>query len=89
MKPSLLSLSVEGEDLFLYLVVSQIAISSALIREESKIQWPMYYMSQAFQGVEAKYPPMEKMAFSLIVASRKFHSYFQAHAIIVMTDQPI
>ena len=33
-KPSPLSPFVEGEDLFLYLAVSQIAISSALIREE-------------------------------------------------------
>ena len=33
-KPPLLSPSVEGEDLFLYLAVSQIAVSSALIREE-------------------------------------------------------
>ena len=33
-KPPLLSPSGEGEDLFLYLAVSQIAVSSALIREE-------------------------------------------------------
>ena len=33
-KPPLLSPSVEGEDLFLYLAVSQTAVSSALIREE-------------------------------------------------------
>ena len=46
-------------------------------------------MSQAFQGTEAKYPHMEKMAFSLIVASRKLRSYFQAHTIVVVTDQPI
>ena len=37
-KPLLLSLSVEGEELFLYLVVSQIAVSLTLICEESKIQ---------------------------------------------------
>ena len=29
------------------------------------------------------------MVFSLIVASRKLHPYFQAHTIFVMTDQPI
>ena len=46
-------------------------------------------MSQAFQGAKAKYPCMEKMAFSLIVASRKLCPYFQAHTIVVMTDQPI
>ena len=88
-KPPLLSLLVEGEDLFLYLVVSQTTVSSALIREESKIQWLVYYTSQAFQGVKAKYPRMEKMAFSLIVAQRKLRPYFQAHTIIIMTDQPI
>ena len=51
--PLLLSLSKEGEDLFLYLVVSVIAVSAALIREENKVQLPVYYVSQAFQGVEA------------------------------------
>ena len=49
----------------------------------------MYYISQAFQGTEAKYPRMEKMAFSLIVAFKKLRPYFQAHAIMVMMDQPI
>ena len=46
-------------------------------------------MNQAFQGAKARYPRIEKMAFSLIVASRKLRPYFQAHTIFVMTDQPI
>ena len=29
------------------------------------------------------------MAFALIVALRKLHPYFQAHTILVMTDQPL
>ena len=85
-KLALLSLSIEREDLFLYLATSQTAISSALIHEKSKIQRLVYYTSQAFQGAEVKYPRMEKMAFSLIVASRKFRPYFQAHTIVVMMD---
>ena len=32
---------------------------------------------------------MEKMALSLVIASVKLHPYFQAHTIVVMTDQPI
>ena len=32
---------------------------------------------------------MEKIAFELSVDSRKLHPYFQAHPIVVMTDQPI
>ena len=31
---------------------------------------PVYYTSQAFQGAEACYPKMEKIAFALLVASR-------------------
>ena len=43
--PSLLSSSKEGEDLFLYLAVSTIAVSIALIKEEKKIQLPVYYIN--------------------------------------------
>ena len=87
--PPLLSPSKEGEDLFLYLAVSVTAVSVALIREENRVQLSVYYVSQAFQGTEARYPPIEKITFALIVASRKLRPYFQANPIIVMTDQPI
>ena len=36
-----------------------------------------------------RYPRVEKLAFALIIASRKFRPYFQAHIILVMTDQPL
>ena len=88
-KPPLLSPLVMGEKLFHYLAVSNIAVSSALIREEGNVQKPVYYTSQAFQGVEASYLRMEKIAFALLVASRKLCPYFQARPIVVMTDQPI
>ena len=58
-------------------------------QKEGNVQKPIYYTNQAFQGVEASYPRMEKIAFALLVASRKLCPYFQAHPIIVMTDQPI
>ena len=87
--PPLLSPSKEGEDLFLYLAVSVTAVSATLIREENRVQLPVYYVSQAFQGAEARYPPIEMITFALIVASRKLRPYFQANPIIVMTDQTI
>ena len=65
-----MSLSKEGEDLFLYLVVSVIAVSAALIREENRVQLSVYYVSRAFQGAEAQYLPIEKITFALIVALR-------------------
>ena len=87
--PPLLSPSKEGENLYLYLAVSTTAVSAALIREEAKKQLLVYYVSQAFQGAESNYPRIEKIAFALILASRKLRQYFQANPILVMTDQPI
>ena len=52
----LLSPSVLGEELYLYLAVTLHAVSSALIREEDKVQRPMYYTSKAFRGAEGRYP---------------------------------
>ena len=85
----LLSPSKEGESLQLYLAMSAMVVSAALIREEDKKQLPVYYDSQAFQGAEFGYPRIEKIAFALIVASRKLRQYFQVSPILVMTDQPI
>ncbi|XP_065635164.1 uncharacterized protein LOC136069940 [Quercus suber] len=45
----LLSPSVLREKLYLYLVVSPHAMSSALIREEEKVQKPVYYISREEQ----------------------------------------
>ena len=61
----------------------------ALIREEAKKQLSVYYVSQVFQGAESNYPRIEKIAFALIVASRKLRQYFQANPILVMTNQLI
>ena len=88
-KPPLLSLLVMREKLYLYLAMSNNAVSSALIKEEENVQKPVYYTSQAFQGTEANYLRIEKIAIVLLVASRKLRPYFQAQSIVVMTDQPI
>uniref|UniRef100_A0A2N9HW46 Reverse transcriptase domain-containing protein n=1 Tax=Fagus sylvatica TaxID=28930 RepID=A0A2N9HW46_FAGSY len=69
--PPLLSPSKTGEELYLYLAVSSSAVSSALIREEERVQKPVYYTSRALKGAEERYSNMEKLAFALLIASRK------------------
>ena len=87
--PPLLSPSRPGEELYLYIAVLQAAINAALVREEEESQWPLYFISKAFQGAEERYPRMEKLAFALVTAARKLKPYFQAYTIIVLTDQPL
>ena len=73
----------------MYLAVTPHAVSSALVREEGKIQKFVYYTSRALRGAKERYPQIEKLAFALITASRKLRHYFQAHIINVMTDHPL
>ena len=87
--PPLLSPSQPGEELFLYLAVSPTAISAALIREEEKVQKPVYYASRALRGAEERYPPMEKLAFVLVTVARKLKPYFQAYTVVVLTNRPL
>ena len=71
------------------MAVSLHAVSSALIREEGRVQKPIYHTIRALRGVEGRFPMMEKLAFTLVIASRKLRHYFQAHTINVLTDHPL
>ena len=85
-KPPLLSKPVKDEPLFLYLAVSEYAVSRALIREEEKVQWPVYYISKWLINVETKYLEREKLALALVIASRKLRLYFHSHTIRLLTN---
>ena len=74
--PPLLSPSQPGEELFPYLAVSPAAVSATLIREEEKVQKPVYYTRRALRRAEERYLPMEKLAFTLVTAARKLKPYF-------------
>ena len=84
-----MSPSKSGEELFFYLAVSSTVISATLVREEDKVQKPVYYTSWALRGVEERYPLMEKLAFALLTAAHKLKPYFQAYTVVVLTDKPL
>ena len=85
----LLSKPVRGKPLFLYLVVSEYAVSGELIREEEKVQWPVYYISKRLIDSETRYSEMEKLALALVIASQKVRPYFHSHTIRVITNYPL
>ncbi|KAL2241094.1 UNVERIFIED_CONTAM: Retrovirus-related Pol polyprotein from transposon [Sesamum indicum] len=88
-KPPLLANPKEGEPLFLYLGVSENAVSSVLVREEASNQNPVYYVSKMLQGVESRYSEMEKLALALVVTARHLRPYFQSHKVVVLTNHPL
>jgi hypothetical protein len=48
----------------------------------------VYFVSKALHGIEGRYPQIEKLAFTLVMASRKLRPYFQAHTIWVVMEYP-
>jgi ribonuclease HI len=85
----LLSTPVNGESLYIYLAVSEHAVSAAIVREDYSIQKPVYYTSKTLDGAESRYLPLEKLAFALVCSAKKLPHYFQAHTMVVLTEQPL
>jgi len=77
---------MHAEQLFLYLVISEQAMSVVLVVERNKEQLPIHYVSHALAGAELNYPLTQKFAYALVLASRKLRPYFKAHKVTTLTD---
>ena len=87
--PILVSLKV-GDTLYLYIAASDIAVSTALIKEcgDTKLR-PVFFVSKSLTDAETKYSHLERAALALRTAARKLRPYFQAHPVVVLTDLPL
>nr|XP_011463623.1 PREDICTED: uncharacterized protein LOC101300244 [Fragaria vesca subsp. vesca] len=74
---------------YLYIVASQSAVSSILIRKESDVKHAIFYAGKGFTPAESRYPDVEKLALALIITTRKLKHYFQAHSITFYTNHPL
>ena len=88
-RPLIMSSLVVDEVLFAYIVVAIYAISFVLIRVDSGIQRPVYYMSKSLNEAKVRYLPLEKAILAVVHATRKLPHYFQAHTVVVLTQLPL
>ncbi|GJV12438.1 reverse transcriptase domain-containing protein [Tanacetum coccineum] len=79
----------EREELIIYLAAAKEAISAVLMTDREGRQIPVYFVSRTLRGPEVNYTPMEKLVLALLSASKRLKRYFQAHTVIVITNQPI
>nr|GEW11999.1 reverse transcriptase domain-containing protein [Tanacetum cinerariifolium] len=86
---SLLVAPKPQEELIMYLFATYGAVSAVLMTKKGTNQTPIYFISRALQGPKLNYSPMEKLVLSLVFAAKRLRRYFQAHPIMVITDQPI
>ena len=76
------------EDLFIYLSVSEHALSAVLLRDQ-RVQQLGYYVSKTLVDVETRYLPLEKLVLALVHTTRKLPHYFQAHTVYMLTEYPL
>lgn len=62
---------------------------SILVLEIDRVEGPMNFVSNLLKGVEAQYKKIVKLAYAVVVSTRKTIPYFQGHPIMVKTNCPI
>ena len=87
--PPIMSSPKMDEVLFAYIAVAPHAVSLVLIRVDSGIQRPVYYVSRSLHEAEIRYLPLEKAILVVVHAIRKLPHYFQAHIVVVLTQLPL
>ena len=88
-RPPIMSRPEADEVLFAYIAVAAYAVSLVLLRVDSGVQRPVYYVSKSLHEAEVRYLPLEKAVLAVVHATRKLPHYFQAHTVVVLTQLPI
>ena len=75
-QPPIMSSLEMDEVLFVYIVVAPHTVSLVLIRIDSSIQRPVYYVSKSLHEAEVRYLPLEKVILAVVHVTRKLPHYF-------------
>ena len=88
-QPPILSSPQPDEQLYMYLAVFDCVVSTVLFHcMKDKEQRPIYYVSKPMVDMKTRYSKMEQTTLALRNAAQKLCPYFQAHQVIVLTNQP-
>ena len=64
------------ETLLLYLTAFEKVIRTVLIVKRDGEQKPIYYTNKVLHGIEVMYQKTEKLAYAIVLASRRLKPYF-------------
>jgi hypothetical protein len=75
----------------LYVAASPNAVSAALVQEQTREgttkQFPVYYVSEVLTTSKCNMTELEKIAYVVMMASRKLRHYFEAFKVWVTSDR--
>jgi hypothetical protein len=89
--PPVLTAPRKGEQLLLYLSATTHVVSTAIVvkRQEDGHAYPVQrpvYISEVLSESKARYQPVQKLLYVVLITSRKLRHYFQGYSISVVTD---
>ena len=85
-RPPIMSKPKVDEVLFAYIAITSHTVSLVLVRVDSGVQRPVYYVSESLHEGEVRYLPLENAIFVVVHATRKLLHYFQSHIVVVLTQ---
>jgi hypothetical protein len=94
-KPPVLTAPRKGEKLLLYLTATTHVVSTVIVVERQDdshaypVQRPVYFVSEVLSESKARYQPVQKLLYAILITSRKLRYYFQEYSISVVTDYPL
>ena len=89
-EPPILISPEADETLFVYLEVSDTAVSVALFKDnEDGKQRHVFFVNKSLADAKTRYSHLGQAALALQIAAKKLRPYFQAHLIVVLTDLPL
>jgi dsDNA-binding SOS-regulon protein len=94
-KPSVVTAPRKKEQLLLYLAATTHVVSTAIVVERQEdghaypVQRPVYFVSELLSESKARYQPVQKLLYAVLITSRKLRHSFQEYSISVVTDYPL
>jgi hypothetical protein len=90
--PPVLTAPRKKEQLLLYLASTAHVDSTAIVVERQEdghanpVQQPVYFVSKVLSESKARYQPVQKLLYAVLITSRKLQHYFQEYSISIITD---
>jgi hypothetical protein len=82
----------DSEPMYLYVAATTQVVSAVIVVERTEeghtlpVQRPVYYINEVLSDTKTRYPQVQKLLYTVVLARRKLRHYFEAHPITVVSS---